>query len=111
MEAYGCDPAALSGVSVLRGLFARIVDEMGLEPVGEAQWHRFPGAGGVTGLCLLAESHLAVHTWPEHASLCLNLFCCKPRPAWDFEGGLAQTVGAAEVRVRMLDRTYAHPGA
>ena len=55
---------------------------------------------------LLAESHLACHTFPEHGSICLNLFCCKPRPDWDFAGELATRLGARAVKVRSLDRPY-----
>lgn len=109
MEAYGCDPEALASLPALRGLFAAMVDELGLKPVAPAQWHVFPAPGGITGLCLLAESHLTVHTWPEHGSLCLNLFCCTPRPAWDFAARLGERVGAARVEVRVLDRPYASP--
>lgn len=107
VEAHGCDPAALADPGVLEALFARMVAELGLHPVAPTLWHRFPGPGGVTGLCLLAESHLTVHTFPEHASLCLNLFCCRPRPEWDYGAALAEMVGAARVEVRAVDRPYA----
>ena len=80
-----------------------------LHPVAEPQWHQFPGAGGVTGLCLLAESHLACHTFPEFGSICLNVFCCRPRPEWAFEAYLRDKLGASAVRVRRLERPYHHP--
>jgi len=111
VEAYGCDPARLADMGALEVLFARLVAEMHLRPVAPPVWHQFPGPGGVTGLCLLAESHLAVHTFPEHGSLCLNLFCCRPRPEWDFGGALRDLVGASTVRVRRLDRAYAESRA
>lgn len=107
VEAHGCDPARLGDVTALQAVFDAAVRELALHPVGEAHWHRFPHPGGVTGLLMLAESHLTVHTFPEHASACFNLFCCTPRPAWDWNARLAALLGASEVRVRVLARDYA----
>ena len=107
IDARGCDPARLADVAPLRALVAAIVRDLDLRVLGEPLWHVFPGAGGITGLCLLAESHLTVHTFPEHESLCLNLFCCRERPEWDFSRGLGELVGARDVLVRRVVRQYA----
>lgn len=109
VEAYGCDAAALRDVERLQALFARVVEELSLHPVEPAAWHKFTGEGGVTGMSLLGESHLACHTFPEYGCLCLNLFCCRPRPEWDFAAYLAAEFSAAKVRVRRLDRPYDEP--
>lgn len=106
IEALGCEAERLKDLNTLRALFADLIAELALHPVGEAQWHQFPGPGGITGLCLLAESHLACHTFPEFGSLCLNVFCCKARPDWDFVSYLKKTFEAQEVRVRQLERHY-----
>jgi S-adenosylmethionine decarboxylase len=97
-------------VDVLQLLVHEIVDTVGLTPVGEPLWHAFPGPGGVTGLVLLAESHLTVHTFPEHGSLCLNLFCCTARDreatATALARALERQVGPEQVAVRHLPRDY-----
>jgi S-adenosylmethionine decarboxylase len=49
---------------------------------------------------------LAVHTFPEFRSLCLNLFCCVPRAEWDFSGMLRQMLAASSVQVRQVVRPY-----
>jgi S-adenosylmethionine decarboxylase len=63
------DPAAL------RDLCLHAVRDAALQPVGEL-FHTFPAAGGVTGVVLLAESHLAVHTWPELQAVTLDVYVC-----------------------------------
>ena len=106
VDAHGCAAEHLRDLDLLREFFVRIVSSLRLRPIGETQWHQFPNTGGITGLCLLAESHLACHTFPEFGSLCLNLFCCVPREAWDFEGALAAAFGAKSVTVRSVTRPY-----
>ena len=106
VEAHGCAPELLRDLNTLRRLFNEIIEDLKLRPVGETQWHQFPQTGGITGLCLLAESHLAVHTFPEFQSLCLNLFCCVPRREWDFAAHLTKVVRASSTTVRSVARPY-----
>lgn len=107
VDAHGCDPALLADLPTLRGLFSAIVDELCLTPVSDAVWHVFPSPGGITGLVPLAESHLTVHTFPEHGSVCINLFCCRPRADWPWAERLGESLGAERIDVRRLDRRYA----
>ena len=106
VEAHGCAPESLADLPALSSLFQRIIVDLKLRPVGETQWHQFPQTGGITGLCLLSESHLACHTFPEFGSLCLNLFCCVPRTSWDFDSELREMFKASEVAVRSVVRPY-----
>ena len=104
VDAHGCDPSSLRSCAGLGRLFARLVDELGLHPVGEPVWHVFPGQGGITGLLLLSESHLACHTFPERGFAAFDLYCCRPSQEWPWAERLAEALGAAEVRVRSVPR-------
>jgi S-adenosylmethionine decarboxylase len=106
VEAAGCDPARLKSKDALAGLFDDIIRDLKLHVVGMPAWHVFPHPGGITGVYLLAESHLTIHTFPEHGTLCLDLFCCRARPEWDFEAGLSRHLGASAVGVRVVERSY-----
>jgi S-adenosylmethionine decarboxylase len=78
----GCDAmsALMVDVAALRVCCLAAVAQAGLLAVGEL-FHRFPTssggtAGGVTGVVLLAESHLAVHTWPELGAVTVDVYVC-----------------------------------
>ncbi len=106
LEIYGCPEEILRSRESLTGLFQAIISAMGLKPLGDSTWHRFPETGGLTGFWLLQESHLAIHTFPEFQSACLNVFCCSERPAIEWESILSEKLGAREVRVREYLRVY-----
>ncbi len=106
IEARGCPAEVLRSGAALRELFAQLVRGLNLHPVGEATWHQFAENGGITGLALLEESHLACHTFPEFGALCLNVFCCRARPDWAFEDYLRGAFAADQVTVRRVERPY-----
>ncbi len=60
----------LNGIAIFLALHcdARVLD---------IKTHKFPG-GGYTGFLLLAESHLAIHTWPEKEYAAIDIFGCNP---------------------------------
>ena len=107
VEAHECDAARLADPAALALLFDTVIAAQSLTLVAPTQWHQFPAPGGITGLAMLAESHLAVHTFPEHRSLCLNLFCCQPRPEWDFAAALRAGFDAQVVQARCFERGFA----
>lgn len=41
-----------------------------------AHFHRFQASGGVSGVIILAESHISIHTWPERAFAAVDIFMC-----------------------------------
>ena len=104
VDAHGCRAEALRSVGTLEALFARIIEDLQLRPVSAPIWHQFPGEGGVTGVVLLSESHLSVHTFPESGFAAINLYCCRPRDSWHWEAGLAESLSAQVVRVRTESR-------
>jgi len=104
VEAGGCSARALRDPAVLQGLFDVVMRELDLHPLHEPAWHVFPGAGGITGFVMLTESHLACHTYPEFGVATINLYCCRPRPAWPWESKLVELLGATDVRVRQIER-------
>ena len=74
-----CSAALLTDLETLSKACRDATNESKLTIVDQA-WHRFPEwngeAGGITGTLLLAESHLAIHTWPERRGVTLDVYVC-----------------------------------
>lgn len=108
VEAFGCRAEALRSQASIQAVFDRAVDELSLKPAAPALFHLFPPPGGLTGVLLLLESHLTCHTFPEWGYAAINLYCCRPRPTWNFSERLGELIGATRVTVRELERGRIH---
>jgi S-adenosylmethionine decarboxylase len=104
VDARGCRPELLADPAVLREICGQIITQLNLHVVGEGLWHQFPTPGGLTGLYLLTESHLACHTYPETGTATFNLYCCRPRRCWPWEEKLRTLLGATHVVIRSTAR-------
>ncbi len=104
VDAGGCSPSALCDLAIMRRLCEQLVGDLKLQVVEKPQWHAFADPGGVTGLYLLSESHLACHTYPEFFLATFNLYCCRERVAWDWQHWLEQILGAKRVEIRIVVR-------
>jgi S-adenosylmethionine decarboxylase len=100
VDVYDCGAAVLADAARMRAACDRIIDGLDLCVVGAPLWHKFGPPGGVTGLYLLTESHLACHTYPEHGLATFNLYCCRPRRAWDWQAELTSVLGDCRVVIR-----------
>lgn len=105
IDAADCDAQALRDEKTLRAVFAAIIEDLELKTIGAGAWHKFGGEGGVTGLVMLTESHLACHTYPEHNAATFNLYCCRERPEWNWAKNLREMIGAKQIDIKVIKRS------
>ena len=102
-ELLECDPLLLEDVSFLQEE-AALACELAGATILSAQSHKFQPQGA-TAMVLLAESHLSIHTWPEHAYAAVDVYTCGPalRPE-EAVTYLANRLGAKRHTMLVLNR-------
>ncbi len=101
-EFYGCDAAITGDIEAIRQHLNAAAEIVEATVVGEA-YHRFE-PDGVTGVVLIAESHLSIHTWPSRGYVAVDIFTCgglDPRPGCEL---LAAAMGAERLRYQEIVR-------
>lgn len=81
----GVDAAPLRDCVALENLLRQAAIEAGAQ-VLHGHFHSFGQDVGVTGVLLLAESHISIHTWPEAGFAAVDIFMCgaaRPQVALD----------------------------
>ncbi len=106
-EYYGCDPFILDDVDLLKELMEEAARRSGATIV-KSIFHRF-NPYGVSGVVVIAESHLSIHTWPELGYASVDLYTCgenvDPWIAFEFlkEKLKAKTATTIELKRGQLD--------
>ena len=77
VEFHGCDPERLKRPREVRALLRRAVLK-GRGTIVKSVFHAF-SPYGVSGVIVITESHVTVHTWPEHGYAAMDIFSCSPR--------------------------------
>lgn len=77
VEAEGCDPTTLNDPGRVEAILVAAALQAGAE-VREVAFHRF-SPQGVSGVVVISESHLAIHTWPELGYAAVDVFTCGDR--------------------------------
>lgn len=73
-EFYGCPPEILNDIRLIERAMVDAALEAGAE-VREVAFHKF-SPQGVSGVVVISESHLAIHTWPELGYAAVDVFTC-----------------------------------
>ena len=74
LDLKGCDREKLNDLAYIRQSMLEAVQQLGAKLLGET-FHKF-SPYGVTGVVSIAESHLTIHTWPEHKYAAVDIFTC-----------------------------------
>jgi S-adenosylmethionine decarboxylase len=77
LELKDCDRELLNDLDRLKALLREAAVDCGAEVLGDS-FHRFTPQG-VSGVVIIAESHLFIHTWPEHGYAAVDVFTCGTR--------------------------------
>ena len=107
VELADCDRAVLDDLHLLQTHLEEAVRRSGATMV-KAVFHRY-NPQGVSGVIVIAESHVSLHTWPEYGYAAVDFFTCGDVDPYQAHEYLRQALGAAKVQVRELSRGIPSP--
>ena len=103
IELHGCKAELLNDSEALKDLLLEAV-RRGHGTIVTDVFHTFSPCG-VSGVIVIAESHVAIHTWPEHGYAAVDIFSCGTKLGHaTIRDWIAAGMGATDVECRELTR-------
>lgn len=103
LELYECDRAFLNEKDTIQKTLETAAREAGATVV-ESVFHHF-NPHGISGIVVIAESHITIHTWPEHGYAALDIFTCGHREILDnIKESLILSFSAKRSSSRLINR-------
>ncbi len=103
VDMHGCKPELLKKVDFISDAMYQAAKKSQATIVG--QFFKQFDPWGVSGVIVIAESHISIHTWPEFGLASIDYFSCSDEPNINSAiDHLAQTLGAKQLKVVELAR-------
>lgn len=102
VEFMGCDPHIMNDVSSIERDMVGAAQKAGATVINSTFHHFSPY--GVSGVVVIQESHLAIHTWPEYGYAAVDLFTCGEMDAWISFDFLKECFGAKQYSALEMKR-------
>jgi S-adenosylmethionine decarboxylase len=103
IELYGCENAKLDSTQQIEELLVQAAKCCNATIVNKT-FHKF-SPQGVSGVILIAESHISIHTWPEYRYAACDIFTCNDTLAIDKAISLIkEEFKAADCKIIKIDR-------
>jgi S-adenosylmethionine decarboxylase len=103
IELWSCNTQKLDNLDYLEKIMSQAAEVAGATVLKTAFQDFNPQ--GVSGVVVIAESHLTVHTWPEYGYAAIDIFTCGSKvDPWKAAGFLRQELEARDIQVRDFQR-------
>src|SRR5262249_48189732 len=103
LELFDCDPEAINSLNIVKASMVEAA-KRAQATIVDVVFHEF-NPFGISGVVVIAESHLAIHTWPEYRYAAVDVFSCgeilQPQVAADY---LVEQLGANRASVVEMQR-------
>jgi S-adenosylmethionine decarboxylase len=113
LDLNDCNPAILDDLEACFKLLSELPERIGMTKITQPYVFRYsaplPEDEGITGVAIIAESHISIHTYPRKRFVFVDLFSCKP---FDVEGAkdyIVQFFQSKSFVVHVQERGSAFP--
>ena len=113
VDGFGADQGKLQDLEFIYSLLDHYPSQIGMTKIMPPYVFRYSGSKpedwGVSGVVLIAESHISVHTFPEKSYLNIDVFSCKTFDAESSVAYLKEQFGITFINTRVLERGLEYP--
>ena len=90
LDGYAQDKEFLTNADRISQWLLKVVKEIGMQAMGQPYLVNFGLGAGITGVLIIKESHICIHTWPEFSGLQVDCCSCRSFNAAIFTGSICK---------------------
>ena len=111
IDAYGADPVKLADVGLLFETLDELPGLIGMQKIGPPQMARFKESdkAGISGIVMIVESHISVHTYANKDCFFMDVFSCKPFDHQKVIEHMKRVYAPKELEINIVERGKRFP--